>query len=114
LFIEPGSRWEEGPGESVNGGVRDGLLDRESFYSVRDAKCLTEMWRGEYNHVGRHSSLGYIPLVSGAYIAVAEAFQQVCPPWQLDRGAGAGLLMVRAELPPRNTLHYSEHLHCSY
>jgi transposase InsO family protein len=35
LFIEPGSPWENGHRESFNGKLRDELLAREIFYSVR-------------------------------------------------------------------------------
>ena len=47
--------------ESFNGRMRDELLDREIFYTVKEAKHLIEMWRWEYNHVRPHSSLGYRP-----------------------------------------------------
>jgi putative transposase len=35
LFIEPGSPWENGHRESFNGKLRDELLDREIFHSLR-------------------------------------------------------------------------------
>jgi len=34
-------------------------LDRELFYSVKEAKVLAESWRLEYNDHRPHSSLGY-------------------------------------------------------
>ena len=37
LFIEPGSPWENGSCESSNGKLRDELLDREVFHSLREA-----------------------------------------------------------------------------
>ena len=40
LFIEPGSPWENGYNESFNGKLRDELLDREIFYSLREAQVL--------------------------------------------------------------------------
>lgn len=40
LFIEPGSPWENGSIESFNGRMRDGLLDREIFYSLKEAQIL--------------------------------------------------------------------------
>ncbi len=61
LFIEPGSPWENGYCESFNGKLRDELLDREIFYSLREVQILTESWRREYNQVRPHSSLGYRP-----------------------------------------------------
>jgi transposase InsO family protein len=61
LYIEPGSRWENGYAESFNGKLRDELLDREIFYALREAKVLIEQWRQHYNHIRSHSSLGYRP-----------------------------------------------------
>ena len=59
LFIEPGSPWENGYIESFNGKLRDELLNRETFYTLIEAKVLIEQWRREYNQVRPHSSLGY-------------------------------------------------------
>jgi transposase InsO family protein len=75
LFIEPGSPWENGYVESFNGRMRDELLDREIFYTLKEARHLIEMWRWEYNHVRPHSSLGYKPPAPAAWIAVQESFQ---------------------------------------
>lgn len=61
LFIEPGSPWENGYIESFNGKMRDELLDREIFYSLKEAEILIEQWRIEYNTVRPHSALGYRP-----------------------------------------------------
>lgn len=61
LFIEPGSPWENGYNESFNGKLRDELLNREVFTSLREAKILVEQWRRQYNQVRPHSSLGYRP-----------------------------------------------------
>jgi len=61
LFIEPGSPWENGYCESLNGKLRDELLDREVFHSLREAQVLIEAWRRHYNTVRPHSALGYRP-----------------------------------------------------
>jgi transposase InsO family protein len=61
LFIEPGSPWENGYCESLNGKLRDELLDREIFHSLREAQVLIEAWRRHYNGVRPHSALGYRP-----------------------------------------------------
>jgi putative transposase len=61
LFIEPGSPWENAYIESFNGKMRDELLAREIFYSLKEAQVLIEMWRKHYNTVRPHSSLGYRP-----------------------------------------------------
>ncbi|HCP23904.1 MAG TPA: IS3 family transposase, partial [Dehalococcoidia bacterium] len=42
LYIEPGSSWENGYVESFNGKLRDELLDRETFYALREVRILTE------------------------------------------------------------------------
>ena len=60
LYIEPGSPWENGYIESFHSRLRDELLNRELFYSVKEAKVLVENWRMDYNHHRPHSSLGYI------------------------------------------------------
>lgn len=59
LFIEPGSPWENGSIESFNGKLRDELLAREQFDTLWEAKVLIDRWRGYYNTVRPHSSLGY-------------------------------------------------------
>ena len=61
LFIEPGSPWENGYVESFNGKMRDELLNREIFYTLKEAQVLIERWRKEYNTFRPHSSLGYRP-----------------------------------------------------
>lgn len=61
LFIEPGSPWENGYNESFNGKLRDELLNRELFYTLKEAQVLVERWRQEYNRIRPHSSLGYRP-----------------------------------------------------
>ena len=61
LFIMPGSPWENGYIESFNGKLRDELLNREVFYTLKEVQVLTERWRRHYNQVRPHSSLGYRP-----------------------------------------------------
>ena len=61
LFIEPGSPWENGYNESFNGKLRDELLNREIFYTLKEAQVLVERWRREYNQIRPHSALGYRP-----------------------------------------------------
>ena len=61
LFIERGSPWENGYIESFNGKMRDELLKREVFTTLKEAQVLIEGWRREYNQVRPHSSLGYQP-----------------------------------------------------
>jgi len=61
LFIERGSPWENGYIESFNGKMRDELLKREVFTTLKEAQVLIEGWRREYNQLRPHSSLGYRP-----------------------------------------------------
>ncbi len=61
LYIEPGSPWENGYCESFNSKLRDELLEREIFYTLREAQILIESWRTFYNTQRPHSSLGYKP-----------------------------------------------------
>lgn len=49
LYIEPGSPWENGYGESFNGKLRDECLNGEIFYSLKEAQGVIEHWRVEYN-----------------------------------------------------------------
>ena len=60
-YIEPGSPWENGYVESFNGKLRDELLNREIFYTLREAQVLIEAWRRHYNAVRPHGSLGWKP-----------------------------------------------------
>lgn len=60
-YIEPGSPWENGYVESFNGKLRDELLNREIFYTLREAQVLIEAWRRHYNAVRPHSALGWKP-----------------------------------------------------
>jgi transposase InsO family protein len=64
LYIEPGSPWENGYIESFNGKLRDEILVRELFYSVKEAKVIVEDWRLEYNNHRPHSGLGYMTTAS--------------------------------------------------
>jgi len=47
--------------ESFNGKLRDELLNREIFYTLKEAGILIEQWRRHYNGVRPHSALGYRP-----------------------------------------------------
>jgi len=60
LFIEPGAPWENAYIESFNGRMRDELLNRELFTSLREAIVIIEEWRQEYNRDRPHSSLDYL------------------------------------------------------
>ena len=57
MFIEPGSPWENGYIESFNGKLRDEVLNREIFYTVKEAQVIIAKWRQQYNTVRPHRSL---------------------------------------------------------
>ena len=61
LFIEPGSPWENGSGESFNGTLRDACLNRERFATLLEAPILIAGWRREDNPIRPHRALGYRP-----------------------------------------------------
>jgi len=63
--------------ESFNGKMRDELLDREIFYSEKEAQTLIEMWRKHYNMVRPHSSLGYKPPITATVVIQSSQIQQV-------------------------------------
>ncbi len=58
-FIEPGSPWQNGKGESFNGKFRDECLWMEIFGNWREAIVVAEQWRKFYNEQRPHSSLKY-------------------------------------------------------
>ncbi len=66
--IEPGSPWENGYCESFNSKLRDEFLNGEIFYSIKELRVLTELWRVHYNTVIPHSSLGYRPPAPEAWL----------------------------------------------
>jgi len=58
-YIKPGSPWEQAYVESFHDKFRDEFLNRELFFSLREAEMLIEGWRNEYNQLRPPSSLGY-------------------------------------------------------
>ena len=71
-YIEPGSPWENGYCESFNGRMRDELLNRKIFYSMREAQNIIERWRSHYNTKRPHSALGYRPPAPEATIPMDQ------------------------------------------
>jgi transposase InsO family protein len=88
LYIEPGSPWENGYVESFNGKLRDELLNGEIFYTLTEAKVLTERSRQEYNTVRPHSALCYRPPASEAteFLPPASASLHLAAPLELKYG----------------------------
>ena len=71
LYIEPGSPWENGYVESFNGRMRDELLNREIFTTLKEAQVLIEQWRKEYNQVRPHSARNNRPPAPEAILSAA-------------------------------------------
>ncbi len=59
IYIEPGSPWENPFIESFHARLRDELLGREEFHSVREARVVLQDHRNYYNNHRPHSSLDY-------------------------------------------------------
>lgn len=71
LYIAPGTPWENAYSESFNSRLRDELLDREEFATLKEAQVLIEEHRQEPNDHRPHSSLNY-----QAPTAFAAAFRK--------------------------------------
>ena len=83
LFIEPGSPWENGYNESFNGKLRDEVLNREIFYTLKEAQMIIERWRQAYNTFRPHSSLGYKPPAPEAVMTFTDI---PIEPWIISKG----------------------------
>ncbi len=59
-FIEPGSPWQNPYVESLNGRLRDELLNQELFFTLLEAQILAEDWRIDHNKNHPHSALGML------------------------------------------------------
>ena len=58
-FIQPGKPSQNAQVESLNGRVRDELLNAHTSLDIQDARQRAECWRRDYNEIRPHSSLGY-------------------------------------------------------
>jgi len=89
LYIEPGSPWQNGHVESLNGRLRDELLRREDFDTLEEAAALLEQWRVEYNTRRPHSALGYLtPAAFAARAGAGSAPLRRLPRRLVNRTAG--------------------------
>lgn len=57
LYVAPGSPWQNGYAESFHSRLRDELLNRELFDSVRHARASIAAWREDYNEERPHGAL---------------------------------------------------------
>jgi len=93
LYIEPGSPWENGYIESFNGKLRDEILNREVFYSVKEAKVIVENWRLEYNNHRPHSGLGYMTPAEFATSCIPSASPTAQPQEYRTRNVDNSLIV---------------------
>ena len=75
LHIEPGSPWQNGVAESLNGRVRDEYLNGELFLDVAEAQAIPDHAREKYHTSRRHSSLGYLTPTEFEALPLAEQRQ---------------------------------------
>ena len=59
IYIEPGSPWQNGFVESFHGRFRDECLNRETLWTLSEARVVIEDYRQHYNTQRPHSRLGY-------------------------------------------------------
>lgn len=58
-FSDPGKPTQNANVESLNGRIRDELLNLHSFATIAQARTAADAWRLQYNDVRPHSALGY-------------------------------------------------------
>jgi len=103
-YIEPGSPWQNGFGESFHSRLRDECLNAEVFASLAEARVIIELWRREYNEERPHSSLGYrtpveFRLAWEAEHAPAERLS-LSPSGLTDADNSEGQTPLLRDLPP--------------
>jgi putative transposase len=59
-FIQPGKPTQNAKIESLNGRIRDEMLNPNLYRSIEDVRSAAERWRIDYNDVRPHSALGYL------------------------------------------------------
>lgn len=57
-YIDPGKPWQNGYVEGFNAVFRDGCLNRWQFYSIAEARRVSEQWLEEYNTIRPHGGIG--------------------------------------------------------
>jgi putative transposase len=59
-FIQPGKPTQNAKVESLNGRIRDELLNPHVFRMLDEVRVAADFWRADYNDVRPHSTLGYL------------------------------------------------------
>ena len=72
-FIRPGKPVENAYIESLNGRLRDELLNSEFFRGLHDARDKLEAWRQDYNQNRPHGAIGHLTPVEFANQIRTEA-----------------------------------------
>jgi putative transposase len=58
-LIDPGKPTQDAQIESLNGKIRDELLNAHCFTTIFEARRRAADWRQDYNEIRPHSALGY-------------------------------------------------------
>ncbi len=83
-FIAPGKPMQNGFCESLNGRMRDELLNESLYFGLDHARAKLDTWVDDYNHRRPHSALGYV--TPAAYAAnLAATCDRLRNPDQLRR-----------------------------
>lgn len=110
LFIDPGKPWQNGKGESFNGKLRDELLSRRWFCSLREAQIVIESGRKYYNTERPHSALGYMtPIEFRARLTESLATHQEWR-WLIMAHSVQGVLIHDARTVSVMNVHGITHL----
>ncbi len=98
IYIKPGAPWEQAWIESFHDKLRDELLNREWFCTLREAQVVLDGWREEYNQERPHSSLGYqTPDEYAAALAAEQAESAQAP----EASSVKGLVRSASTSAPR-------------
>ncbi len=107
-LIDPGMPWQNGATESFNGKFRDECLSLEWFRSRAEAKAVIETWRGHFNEVRPHSSLGYLTPAAFATPEAAKKRDSRSSPATGRTAAVDGAFALRPVAQPSRKGHSSE------
>ena len=108
LYIEPGSPWENGYVESFNGKLRDELLNREVFETLREAQVLIERWRREYKPAAASQRPGLPSSGTGDLSAQGAALEFIPMGWTPDNsGSNLEGCTTRGGTSPACRLHHN-------